>query len=140
MTSMLDWVAPDGEEMLIVWLTPLGECRTERPTGAVLPFIMVRRVGGGFNGIVDNGRYAVSVFAADQPAAYAKSMEVHRRIALLAGTVGQQKVATSAGDVWADNVITREGFRLQDHLDNALPQKIYRYTAIYEIPMRLILA
>ncbi|MCV7358165.1 hypothetical protein [Mycolicibacterium fluoranthenivorans] len=135
MTDLLDWAPPDGVEVLRVWLAPLAECRTERPAGAVLPFIMVRRTGGGDDGLTDTGRYQVSVFDETEVKAMAFSATVHRRVRLLAGRfAGPQAVALPGGDVHADDLRTIESFRPEPY--GAEPT-VYRVRAVYEAHLRL---
>lgn len=141
MTELLDYEPPDGVEVLVQWLKTLEwngqivECRDTRPINAPLPFILVRRVGGPDDGWTDHGRYTVQCFAAKDSDALALARTVHRRVRLLAGKfVGQEKVTTSSGDVYADNVVTREGPRPLDVLDNG--GGIFRYTMMYDIPFR----
>lgn len=80
---MIPWQFPDGVELLIEWLSPLGETRTERPTGAVLPFRTVRRIGGGTTELVDSGLYSISDFAGSAPEAHHQATLTYRRMMLL---------------------------------------------------------
>ena len=124
-------------EALIAWCSPLGEARAEHPIGDIWPFIMIRRSGGGESKNTDHGRYSVHVLAPKMVDAQEKASEVHRRIKLLASPwSGPQGIEISTGTVYPDDVKVVEGFRLQDYINDAIPQKIYRYTAIYEIPFR----
>ncbi len=119
--ELLEWVLPDGAELLCTWLAPLAETRTERPTGAPLPFITVRRVGGGDDGLTDSGRYHVNVFHNTEAEAIAFGKTVHRRVRLLAG--------------WqADRVRTIEAFRPEYY--GAEPT-VVRVRAVYEVHLRL---
>lgn len=131
MTELLDWSAPNGTELLCTWLAQLAECRTERSAGAVLPFITVRRSGGGDDGLVDTGRYSISVFHHSEAEAQAVGDDVHRRLRLLAGRfTGQARV----GDTYTDNMRTIEGFRPEPY--GAEPE-ICRLRAIYEVALRI---
>lgn len=137
MTDLLPWAPPDGVEVLIAWLSPLAECRSKRPTGAVLPFIRVVRTGGEESSFVDEGKYSIFTFAETEDGADALSKLVHRRIQLLASQfTGQQAVTISTGDVYADNVKIVEGPRPMDYLGDTIPAKIYMFTAIYEVHLR----
>jgi hypothetical protein len=80
---MIPWQFPDGTELLIQWLGVLGETRTERPTGAVLPFRTVRRIGGGATELVDSGLYSISDFAGSAPEAHHQATLTYRRVMLL---------------------------------------------------------
>lgn len=133
---MLDWGPPDGTEVLIQWLKELAETSDERPTGAVLPYIMVHRVGGGDDRLVDKGRYQIHTFAATKVAAQELASRVHRRMQLLAGQFTDSKAVTiSTGVVAADNVTTEEGpVYIQWVNDNS----IYRYVATYVVELRYI--
>lgn len=141
--ELLDYVPPNGVEVLLNWLAPLGECRTEKPTGSVLPFIMVQRAGGGDDefGFTDEGRYAIHVFHDDEAAATAFYETVHRRVALLSSRfAGQQYVTISTGDVCADRVHADQHFKPEEYVDDAIPKKIYRFTAIYAMDLRYVAA
>src|SRR4051812_35740020 len=98
MTAMLTWSPPDGVEVLITWLSPLGEVRDERPTGAVLPYRMVHRLDGPFDGLVDKGIYTIHTFAATKEKAQAEAVKTDLRVCYLVGQfTGQQKVTISGG-------------------------------------------
>src|SRR5690348_8390356 len=96
----------DGVEVLIAWLSALGETRAERPSGAVLPYRWVNRIGGGSDRHSDNGVYSVHTFAAGPSEAQAEAMLTHRRLLALAGQfTGQAKVILGDGTVvQADDV------------------------------------
>jgi hypothetical protein len=117
LADLLQWAPPDGVELLCAWLAVLAECRTERPADAVLPFITVRRSGGGDDDLTDTGRYAVSVFHGTEAEAMAFGRTVHRRMKLFR----------------ADNVRTIESFRPEYY--GAEPA-VSRIRAIYEVPLR----
>lgn len=129
---------PDGEELLLAWIGHLAEARTERPTGNVLPFIMVRRIGGPITETMDRGQYSIQTFAGTRPEARAKALEVHRRIQLLAnGATGQHSVDISTGTTWVDEVTVNEFPHEVDYLDNRLPSTIYRFIGTYQMHLRL---
>lgn len=137
MTSLISWSPPDGVEVLIAWLLPLGEVRDERPTGGVLPFRMVSRISGPFDGLVDLGVYTVHTFALTKAQAQAEAVLTDRRINYLVGQFqGQQKVTISGGIVvQADNVVTVEYPHWQqwDELNT-----IHRYVATYRVDLRIL--
>jgi hypothetical protein len=146
---LLPYTAPDGTEVLIAWLTPLGETRDERPSGAVLPFRQVHRLGGPFDGLVDHGLYSVSTFSDDSADASTQADLTHRRILLLGPSrqfsyVPQAKVTLSSGlVVQADGVQVMEGPHEVNYGEGAghLASAPYsRYVATYVIPMRIIRA
>lgn len=126
---------PDGVEVLTTWLEPLGVCRSERPTGAVLPFIVVRRAGGGERDLVDAGRYQISVFHESEAKAAEFARSVRARLRLLASRFGGQvAVALLDGDVFVDNVIFNEGFRVEPY---AAERNVYRVRAVVELHLRI---
>lgn len=143
MTELLDYESPDGTRVLIQWLKEVEwngspvDTRDNRPVGAPLPFILVRRVGGGDDGWIDSGRYTVQCFAGKDADAKALAKVVHRRVRLLGGPfVGPQSVTTADGTFYADNVTTREGPRPLDLLDNG--GNTFRWTMMYDIPFRVV--
>jgi hypothetical protein len=139
--EMTNWAPPNGLEVLQVWLSPLGECRTEKPTNSVLPFIMVARGGGNADGLVDNGKYSIHVFHETEAKASTFCTLVHRRMEYLAGRfTGQQRVTISTGDVYADNVYNTEYFRKQKYVDDGQPKKIYQMIGLYEVDFRYVAA
>lgn len=138
MTALLDWAPPDGVEVLIAWLTPLGETRDDRPSGAVLPYRMVHRLGGPDDRLTDHGTYSIHTFAASRAQAQAEAMKTHRRLQLLAGQfAGQEKVTISTGVVQADNVITIEGPVWQQWVND---NSIHRFVGTYRVDLRYVAA
>ncbi len=139
MTTMLNWTWPDGAELLIQWLEPLGEVRDERPSGAVLPYRMVNRLPGPSTVLVDTGTYSVHTFALTKANAQAEAMKTHDRILSLASLwAGQQKVTMFDGsEVYADNVVITE-FPHWVQWDNQ--NTMHRYIGTYRIDLRLIAA
>lgn len=139
MTAMVDWAPPDGVEVLIKWLSPLGEVRDDRPSGAVLPYRMVTRIDGDDDRITDKGVYSIHTFAATKPAAQAAAMQTHRRMLYLAGQfVDQQKVTLSDGRVvQADDVLTPEHPKWEqwDQLNT-----LHRFVATYRVDLRFVAA
>lgn len=137
MVDLLPWAPPDGVEVLITWLSPLAECRSKRPTGAILPFIRVVRTGGDESSFVDEGRYSIFSFAETEEGAKDLARTVHRRVQYLVGQfTGQQAVILPSGEVYADNVKVIEGPRSVEYLDDTIPAKIHMYSAIYEVHLR----
>ena len=137
--TLLPWAPPDGTEMLIIWLSELGEVSDERPNGSVLPYRMVHDLGGPSDRISSRSVYSIHTFAADKPTAQAEAMLTHRRVLLLAGQfVDQQKVTLNDGQVvQADDVVIVEGPHWEQWVkDNS----IHRYVATYRIPLRFVAA
>lgn len=118
----------DGTEILIVWLSELGEARTERPTGAPLPFRTVRRIGGGDDDLTDRGLYSVATFATTETAAADEGMNTHRRTLALGG---QTPVTLSTGAVYVDDVVVIEHPVTMKWADN-----VYRSVGTYEVALR----
>lgn len=135
-TPLYPYAPPDGVEVLIKWLSPLGEVRDERPNNAVLPYRMVHRLGDGKSDTVsDNGQYSVHTFALTKVEAQAESMITHRRICLLGGQFqGQSPVTMDDGSVVYSDGVTIDEFphEVQWVPDNS----IYRFVATYTIPFR----
>lgn len=145
---ILPYSAPDGAEVLIAWISPLGETRDERPSGAVLPFRQIHRIGGGDDGLVDHGLYSVSTFNSDSNSAQTESWITHRRILLLGpnrfGYVPQQHVTLTSGQVvQCDSIRVIEAPKEVDYSEGAGHQAsapYSRFTATYEISLRFVLA
>lgn len=136
---MVPWTVADGTEVLIAWLLPLGETRDDRPTGAVLPYRMVHRIDGPFDGLVDKGVYSVHTFALTKPAAQAEAELTHRRMEYLVGQfTGQQKVTISGGrEIQADKVKTVEYPRWIQWVPD---DSIHQFVATYEVHLRIMAA
>lgn len=134
---MLDWTWPDGSEVVIQWLTPLGEVRDERPTGAVLPYRMVNRIPGPSTVLVDTGTYSVHTFAQTKADAQTEAMKTHDRILALASQwAGQQKITLYDGrEVYADDVVINE-FPSWVQWDSQ--NTMHRFVGTYRIDLRLI--
>lgn len=137
--TLVSWGPPDGLEVVITWLEVLGEVRDDRPTGAVLPYRMVSRISGPFDGLVDMGLYSVHTFAATKALAQSESEQTHRRMEYLVSRfAGQQKVVISGGrEVQADNVETVEyPFWTQWDANNS----IHRFVGTYRVDLRIMTA
>ncbi|SHU12526.1 Uncharacterised protein [Mycobacteroides abscessus subsp. abscessus] len=93
----------DSVEVLISWLAALGDTRTERPNGAVLPFRTARRIGGGDDGLVDHGLHAIHTITQTEAQAHAEGVLTYRRVMALIGPhAGQQPVTLPDGQVFVD--------------------------------------
>lgn len=119
---------PNGVRVLTEWLKPLGiEVRDNRPTGAPLPFILVRRIGGGSDDLTDHGLYSVHSFAETATESYETAMAAHHRIRQLGGLY---PVVLDGRNMWIDDVIAEGPEAVK--IGNTL-----RYVGTYELPMRL---
>lgn len=139
MTDLLPWTWPDGAEVVVRWLLPLGEVRTERPSGAVLPYRMVNKIIGIRDGLVESGTYSIHTFAKTKPLAQAAGEDTDRRISYLANQfTGQQKVVMHDGtEVQADEVECTEVLHWEQW---DAQNTIHRFVATYRIKLRLISA
>lgn len=139
MTALLGWGPPDGTEALIQWIKPLGETRAARPSGAVLPFRMVRRIGGPSDALCDKGLYTVSTFHDDRDLCAQEAWITHRRILLLAGNYGGQAAVTLANGsiVYADDVRIMES---PIEIDFADDTPYFRYVGTYHVDFRIVAA
>ena len=139
MTDLLPWEAPDGVEVLIEWLSFLGETRDDRPSGAVLPYRMVNLIDGTDDGLVERGLYSIHTFAATKPLAQEAAKLTHRRMGYLVGHfAGQQRVTISNGrEVQADNVVTVELPHWQQWDQQ---NSLHRFVATYRVDLRFVAA
>lgn len=138
-TPLFEWAPPDGTEVLIQWLKPLGEVRDERPNDGALPFRMVHNLGGPSDRLVDKSTYSVHTFAVTKAEAQAEAMITHRRILKLAGQfAGQEKVTLADGQVvQADDVAVIETPRWVQWVED---NSINRYVATYRLELRFTAA
>lgn len=125
-----DYTYPDGVELLIRWLAPLGEVRTTRPVGGVLPWIMVRRIGGGEDGLTDRGLYSIQCFADTKLGAQQLGKAVDRRMCAL---VLGDPVIVGNGSHYVDHVIVDEHPEAVEYL----PSRIYRVVGTYRVGLRI---
>lgn len=126
---------PNGTEVLRTWLGSIAECRTERPTNGVLPFITLRRAGGGDDELTDRGRYQVSVFHETESQAMDVAKSVRIRLRALASRFGGQSAVTLPdGDVYVDHVVFNEGFRPEAY---AAEPTVRRVRAVVEVHVRV---
>ncbi len=130
MTDLYPYSAPDGVELLVKWLKDIAECRTDRPTGAVLPWITVRRIGGGDDGLTDRGLYSIHCFDETKLGAQQLSRTMHSRMCAL--VLGQRPVTISTGTHYVDSVTTMEHPRAVEYL----PSRICRVVGTYRMGLR----
>ena len=125
-----------GIEVLIQWLTPLGEVGPQRGPGAALPFRMVQRVAGTDDKVVDSGIYQVDTFAATIEEAERQALITHERMLKLGPPLApQQRVTLSTGvKVWVDSVTTSQSPTWLQFTEAA---PISRFVARYSVDIRL---
>ena len=124
MDDLYPYAPPDGVLLLIDWLKDVADTRSERPTGAVLPWIMVRRIGGGDDGLTDSGVYSIHCFGSSKSEAQQLGSTVHRRMCALA----------LPGPPHVDDVVVMESFRAVEYL----PGRIHRVVGTYRVRLRYI--
>lgn len=137
MTDQIPWAAPHGSKVIIQWLKPLGEVRSSRPSGAVLPYRQVMRIGGPADRLCDNGLYSVSTFAADEGQCADEAQKTHNRILSMAGHfTSQAKIAMPDGSVvQVDDVRVMELPRPIDYGDDT---PYFRQVGTYHIDLRIV--
>lgn len=137
MTAQIPWAAPHGAKVLIQWLTPLGEVRQSRPSGAILPYRRVMRIGGSADQLCDNGLYSVSTFAGDEAQCADEAQKTHNRILLMAGHfTSQAKITMPDGSVvQVDDVRVME---LPIPVDYGDDTPWFRQTGTYHIDLRIV--
>lgn len=137
MTDLTPWAAPHGAKVVIQWLTPLGEVRASRPSGAIMPFRQVRRIGGPADRLCDNGLYSISTFANDESQCADEAQKTHERILLMAGHfTSQAKISMPDGSiVQVDDVRVME---LPIPVDYADDTSWFRQTGTYHIDLRIV--
>jgi hypothetical protein len=130
--------APNGVELLIEWLIPLGvEVGPNRPSGAVLPYRMVQVAGGTDDRIADHTIYQVDDFAVDIESALAQARMTRRRILALGPPYApQRRVQISTGLAYADSVSTSQVPKYLDFGDD----KVARFTSRYAVDLRFVAA
>lgn len=125
-----------GIELIIRWLTPLGEVGPQRGPGAALPFRMVQRVAGSDDKVVDSGIYQIDTFASTFEAAERESRLTHERMLRLGPPLApQQRVTLTDGAiVWVDSVTTSQSPTWLQFTEAA---PIARFVARYSVDIRL---
>lgn len=113
----------NGTQLLITWLSPLGEVRDHRPNGAPTPFWVVRRVGGGETNITDHGLYSVHCWAEDSGPAN----DAHNALMRLAN-----HVYVPVGGQYVDSITCTERLHEVERLGG-----IRHYTGTYRVDVRI---
>lgn len=135
MVDLCRWAPPDGVEVLITWLAPLGHVTDERRNGDPLPAWTVRRIGGPFDGLTDFGWYSVHSFGRTDAEAAAADALAHRRLMVL--TRGPVPVTISSGTVYVDGVTRHEG---PEDVQWVADRSIVRLVSTYQVDMRVVAA
>lgn len=135
MFELYSWAAPDGTEVLITWLAPLGHVTDERRTNDPLPSWVIRRIGGPFDGLTDRGWYSVHSFGRTDAEAMAADADAHRRLMVL--DRGPVPVTISTGTVCVDGVTRHEGPEDVQYTDD---RSVVRLVSTYEVDIRVVAA
>lgn len=142
--ELYPWDAPNGVKLLITWLAPMvapGATETERPTGAILPFIRVLRSNAPDDGLTDKGKYGIYVFGEDEVATSDLANQVKRRIQLLAPRFGGQvPVAVDDKKFYVDKVRVLEAPHPLDYMEDSIPRSLYMYMGLFEVWIRIAAA
>lgn len=125
-----------GIELLIQWLTPLGEVGPQRAPGAPLPFRMVQCVAGSDDKVVDSGIYQIDTFAATFDAAETQARLTHQRMLRLGPPLAPQHRVTLANGVvvFVDSVVTSQRPTWLQFTEAA---PVFRFVARYQVDIRL---
>ncbi len=142
MTDLYPYAAPDGLEMLIRWLAPLGgEVGPQLELNSQYPFRMVYEIPGTDDRVSVRNIYGVDTFATGATKAEAllnarnEAQRTHRRIELLGPPWGgQQRVQMDDGSfAFADEVVTSRTPSWAPYGTNEL---VARMVAHYAITLR----
>jgi hypothetical protein len=129
----------DAEDFVIAYLTTssvvsVGSISTRMPPQPALPFVLVQRVAGGDDWIMDYATVQVDSFGADQDSASDMSRAVHHAMRQLHAKTS----VTVAGAVWSVNRCTIEQTPLylqyQESGGGAVSD---RYVARYRLDIRM---
>jgi len=128
MTELYGFIAPDVEEFVVAWLTPLGPTSVERPAGATLPYRMVNRVAGADDLAIfsDDPVVSVHTFAATRTQAKTEARITHRRMLVLANNP-MTNVTITGGLANVEYLETFEGPYWVDYLDKTISRYVARY-------------
>lgn len=129
------WAPPDGTEVLIAWLAPLGHVTDERRNGDPLPAWTVRRIGGPFDGLTDHGWYSVHTYGRTDAEAQAADALAHRRLMVLER--GPVPVVISSGTVYIDGIARHEG---PEDVQYTADRSIVRLVSTYQVDIRIAAA
>jgi len=134
-TDLYRWEPPDGVEVLINWLAPLGHVTDERRNGDPLPSWCVRRIGGPFDGLTDSGWHSVHSFGRTDADAQAADDLAHRRLMVL--DRGPVPVTISTGVVYVDSLRRTDGPR---DVQWTADRSVIRLVSTYQVDIRIVAA
>ena len=124
-----------GTELLIKWLSPLGEVGPQRGPGAQLPFRLVQRVAGYDDKVTDTGIYQVHTFSSTFEEGERQAALTHERMLRLGPPLSpQQRVQISTGIVFVDSVTTSQSPIWVQYTEAA---PVVRFVASYTVQLRL---
>lgn len=125
-----------GIEVIIQWLSPLGEVGPQRGPSAALPFRLVQCVAGNDDKVTDTGIYQIDTFAATFEAAEYQAGLTHQRMLKLGPPLAPQQPVTISGGrtVFVDSVTTSQR-PVWVQFTEAAP--IARFVARYTVQIRL---
>jgi hypothetical protein len=129
-------LAPDLEELVCEYLSPLGNVSVELPpvgdpdNPISFPFYLVLRLTGGDDMVTDYGTVSIQAFAGTRTAASDAARLMHNRMTNLTAKI---PITVGGQFVNVDYVETLESPHWEDYGDNT----IQRYCARYRIDTRL---
>lgn len=124
-------LAPDIEELLVAWLSPVGACGTLMSTNPTMPFILVTRLSGGDDAVTEEATVSVHCFHNTRSLAAEYARQVHYRMKNL---LPKTPILMSNGSyVSVDYVYVIEAPAWRDYEDKTL----WRYCGRYRIDLRL---
>lgn len=137
--ELADENANDSEEVAIAWLAAIDgadQVSIKRPTGAPLPFRVVRRVAGTEDSIqlFDNPVVSVHTFAATEQACKDAAEITHRRMLYLAQ---HPETDIELGDGRIVNVEAMRTF-LSPMWEDYTAERIYRKVARYQFALSFV--
>ena len=124
-------LAPDVEELLVSFLSPLGQCGTVMPPMPTMPYILISRLSGGDDWVTEEATVSVHCFHSSRSLAAEFSRTVHNQMKnLLARTPILMSNGSYAN---VDYVYVIESPAWRDYEDKT----IWRYCGRYRIDLRI---
>lgn len=122
--------APSAAEVVITWLSELGEVGPERPAGSALPFRWVNVVAGSDDKVTERLIVSVHTFASTFEAAEVEARRTHQRMLALGPPLAPQQTVTlfDGSTARADSVSTSQSPIWSDYGDNTINRFVARYT------------